>query len=298
MSEGRPPVGGTSLLGHGEIKRLVEGALAEDIGRRDLTTEIVLPGGVWARGTVAAQGKFVVAGLGLAELVFGALDGAVRTSLQAEDGARVDEGQGLVEVSGSAAALLAGERTLLNFLQHLSGIATMARAFVDEVAGSGVTITDTRKTTPGLRLLEKYASKVGGAANHRYGLDDGILIKNNHIALAGDLARAVKAARERAPWGMRVEVECSTKEEVEAALAAGVEAVLLDNLTPAAAGELIRLVAGRAQVEISGGVTLANVREYAAAGPDRISVGAITHSAPAVPIHMKIEPADGPGRQG
>jgi len=287
--------GGPPLLpfSSAKVRAIVDAALEEDIGRRDLTTEIVLAPGQWAAGRVVAQSTFIVAGVALVGMVCRRLDGAVAVEELAEDGEEVSAGREIVRLRGPASALLAGERTALNFVQRLSGIATLTRRFVRAVEGTGVAITDTRKTTPGMRLLEKYATAVGGAVNHRLGLDDGILIKDNHILLAGGVRAAVERAREAAPWGMRVEVECSDEAQVEEALAAGAHAILLDNVTPTRAQELVALVGKRAEVEISGGVSLENVAQYAAAKPQRISVGALTHSAPAVPIHMVVERADG-----
>ncbi len=277
-----------------QVRAIVEAALEEDIGRRDLTTAIVLAPGLWASGRVVAQGTFVVAGVALVGMVCRRLDDRVAVEEVTEDGQEVFAGQEIVRLVGPASTILAGERTALNFLQRLSGIATLTRRFVRAVEGTGVAIADTRKTSPGMRLLEKYATAVGGALNHRLGLDDGILIKDNHILLAGGVRAAVERAREAAPWGMKVQVECSGEAQVEEALAAGADAILLDNVTPATAQELVALVGKRAEVEISGGVSLENVAQYAAAKPQRISVGALTHSAPAVPIHMVVERADAP----
>lgn len=276
------------------VRAIVEAALEEDIGRRDLTTEIVLAPGMWASGRVVAQGTFVVAGVALVGMVCRRLDDVVVVEELVEDGEEVVAGREIVRLRGPASALLAGERTALNFLQRLSGIATLTRAFVRAVEGTGVAIADTRKTTPGMRLLEKYATAVGGAVNHRLGLDDGILIKDNHVLLSGGVRAAVERAREAAPWGMKVQVECSGEAQVEEALAAGADAILLDNVTPARAQKLVALVGNRAKVEISGGVSLENVAQYAAAKPQRISVGALTHSAPSAPVHMVVERADGP----
>jgi nicotinate-nucleotide pyrophosphorylase (carboxylating) len=205
------------------------------------------------------------------------------------DGSAFAVGTKLVSVDGRAADLLTGERTALNFLQQLSGVATLTRQFVDAVAGTKARVVDTRKTTPGLRALEKYAVRMGGGHNHRLGLDDGILIKDNHIAAAGGVTAAVTAARREAPHAARVEVECTTPNQIDEALAAGADAILLDNMSVAQIASAVGWIAGRAVVEASGGVTLATVRAIAETGVDLISVGALTHSAPAIDLSMKIK---------
>jgi nicotinate-nucleotide pyrophosphorylase (carboxylating) len=277
------------LARHPAVRRLVETALEEDIGRGDVTTRAVLPPDLEASAAVVAQARCVVAGVFLAPLVYGALDPALRVECLVEDGATVGSEQAVARVRGRASAILAGERVLLNLVQHLAGVATLTRRFVDAVAGTGVAIVDTRKTTPGLRLLEKHAVRAGGGANHRFGLDDGVLIKNTHVALAGGTAAAVQRARTDVPVGLLVQVECRDAAEVEAALASGADAVLLDNCTVDQATALVRLIGGRLAVVMSGGITLENVAAYARAGADRISIGALTHSAPAVPFHLCIE---------
>lgn len=279
------------LARHPAVRRLVETALEEDIGRGDVTTRAALAPDLGASARVVAQAPCTIAGVFLAPLVYGALDPALRVECLVEEGAAVAAEQAVVRVSGRAAPILAGERVLLNLLQHLAGVATLTRRFVDAVAGTGAAIVDTRKTTPGLRLLEKHAVRVGGGVNHRFGLDDGILIKNTHVALAGGTAAAVKRVRAGAPAGLLVQVECRSAGEVEAALAGGADAVLLDNRTVEEAAALVRLVGGRLAVEISGGITLENVAAYARTGADRISVGALTHSVPAVPLHLRVEAA-------
>jgi len=279
------------LVRHPAVRRLVETALEEDIGRGDVTTRAALPPDLGARAAIVAQEPCVIAGTLLASLIYATLDPELATECLVADGASVAAGQAVVRIAGRAAPILAGERVLLNLLQHLSGVATYTRRFVDAVAGTDVAIVDTRKTTPGLRLLEKHAVRVGGGVNHRFGLDDGILIKSTHVALGGGTAATVHRARAQAPAGLLVQVECRSAADVEAALAAGADAVLLDNLSVEEAAALVRLIGGRVAVELSGGMTLENVAAYAATGADRISVGALTHSAPAVALHLCVEAA-------
>ena len=264
-------------------------ALEEDLGRGDVTTDAALPAGLTATATVETQEACVVAGLFLAPLDWGRLDPALVVEQLEDEGATAGRGTHLVRVRGHVAPILAGERVLLNLLQHCCGVATLTRRFVDAVKGTRAAIVDTRKTLPGLRLLEKYAVHAGGGVNHRFGLDDGILVKNTHVALGGGTAAVVARVRTRAPSALRVQVECRGRGEVEAALAAGADALLLDNQTPDEARKLVALIGRRVPVELSGGITLANVAAYAASGADRISIGALTHSAPAVALHLCIE---------
>ncbi len=278
----------TVLAHHPSTRRLVAAALAEDIGRGDVTSAAALPPGLRATATITTEEPCIVAGLFLAPIAYRLVDPALVVDVLVEDGAAGAVETPVVRIAGAAAAILAGERVVLNLLQHLSGVATLTRRFVDAVHGTNAAIVDTRKTIAGLRLLEKHAVAMGGGVNHRFGLDDGILIKNTHVALGGGTAAVVTRVRTRAPAGLRVQVECRTAPELEAALAAGADAVLLDNQTPEDAAALIRLVHGRVPVEVSGGITLANVAAYAAAGADRISIGALTHSAPAVPLHLRV----------
>jgi nicotinate-nucleotide pyrophosphorylase (carboxylating) len=264
---------------HAEVRDAVRRALEEDIGPGDITSRACVPADRKARGQFIARQSMVVAGVELLPLIY-ELRGGV-DSLELTPSSDV-----VAEVLGRARTLLECERTALNFLQRLSGVATLTRAYVDAVAGTKTKILDTRKTTPGLRRLEKMAVAAGGGTNHRMGLFDAVLIKNNHIAAAG----GVRAALERAfQTGVPVEIEVRTREELDQALAAGAKHLLLDNLTPEEAAAWIRHIGGCATTEISGGVTLATVRAYAEAGADFISVGALTHSAPAVNLNFRLE---------
>ena len=254
----------------------------------DLTTTATVPEAQQARGTFLVKTDCVVAGLDVAFEAFRQLDPNVKTASRKRDGEACRTGEQIADVTGSARALLVGERTALNFLQRLSGIATRARRYVD-ASGGRITILDTRKTTPGLRMLEKYAVRAGGATNHRIGLFDAILIKENHIHLAGGVRRAVELCRAHSP-GVPVEVEAETLAEVDEALAAGAEMILLDNMSTPDIRESVGRVNGRAKIEISGGVTLERIPELAATGADYVSAGALTHSAPASDISFEIEP--------
>jgi len=266
---------------------LVRAALAEDVGSGDITTEATVPASATARGILLAKSALVVAGLDVAEAVFRSVDDAVTMTRRVEEGTRCEPGTVLAEVAGPARALLTGERVALNFLQRMSGIATLARRFVSATDGH-LTILDTRKTTPMLRAIEKYAVRVGGAQNHRFGLYDAFLIKDNHVRLAGGIGPAIARARALKP-GLAVEVEAQSLAEVDDALAAGVDTLLVDNLTPDDVREAVRRTRGRARIEISGGVTLDRIETLAATGADCVSVGALTHSAPAADISFEIE---------
>ncbi len=266
---------------------IVRRALAEDLGWGDVTTEATVDPGLRARGVMLVKSPCVLAGLDAAAEAFRQLDPAVQIRLFHRDGDFCEAGTIAAEIRGSAALMLTAERTALNFVQRLSGIATLTRRFVDAAAGR-IVILDTRKTTPTLRLLEKYAVRAGGGSNHRSGLDDGILIKDNHVRLAGGVAEAVrrmKAANQEMP----IEVEAQSLADVEAALAAGVDVILLDNLSTADIREAVERIAGRAKVEISGGVTLERLPELAETGADYVSIGALTHSAPAADLSLEIE---------
>ena len=262
-------------------------ALAEDVGAGDVTTEATVPADVVGRGVLLAKSALVVAGLDLAAAVFREVDARAVLARRVPDGTPVAPLTVIGEVNGPARALLTGERVALNFLQRLSGVATLTRRFVDAASGR-ITILDTRKTTPGLRAIEKYAVRVGGGTNHRIGLFDAFLIKDNHVRLAGGIGPAVARARSARP-GLPVEVEAQSLAEVDDALAAGVDTVLVDNLPLDEVQEAVRRAKGRAKVEISGGVTLDRIPSLAATGADFVSVGALTHSAPAADISFEIE---------
>jgi nicotinate-nucleotide pyrophosphorylase (carboxylating) len=257
--------------------------LAEDVGEGDLTSLSVVPEDARLKASLRLEERGVVCGLEVAESVFRELDASVAFEPTTEDGA-LTEGE-VARVAGDARALLTGERTALNLLARLSGIATLTRTYVDAVAGTGATILDTRKTTPGLRALEKLAVRAGGGRNHRFGLYDGILIKDNHLRLGGGVARSVRAAQGH---GVPVEVECETLDDVREALAARADTLLLDNMTMPELREAVQLVAGRAKTEASGGITLETVREIAETGVDYVSVGALTHSARSLDVSMEV----------
>jgi nicotinate-nucleotide pyrophosphorylase (carboxylating) len=272
---------------------IVARALAEDIGAGDVTTEATVPQDALGRALITQKSPGVMFGIALVQETFRQLDSGVGFELIVHEG-RWREGGAAIEIEASARAILSGERTALNFLQRLSGVATMAARAVRAVEETGVVILDTRKTTPGLRELEKAAVRAGGATNHRAGLYDAILIKENHAALAGGVGEAVRKASERAP-DLPLEVECRDLDEVDEAIdaAAGVGGfrILLDNMSPAQLREAVEHVAGRAELEASGGATLETVREIAETGVDFISVGALTHSAPALDFSLILEPA-------
>jgi nicotinate-nucleotide pyrophosphorylase (carboxylating) len=280
-----------------EARRLVRAALAEDIGRGDITTNSVIPTGTIARGTLLAKVDGIVAGLPLLTLVFSLLDRRVKIRFLTRDGDPCKPGQKLASLHGPARALLTGERTALNFIQRLSGIATLTHQFTHRVSARRVRILDTRKTTPTLRALEKYAVACGGGTNHRFGLYDEILIKDNHLAVrrkAGAarsgrvIAGAVEAARKANPRAT-IEIETTTPAEAVEASEAGADIILLDNMKPAQMKKAVRLIAGRAKIEASGGITLSNIAAVAATGVDFISIGALTHSAPALDLSLEIE---------
>lgn len=269
------------------IARAVEQALAEDLGTRgDITTDATVPRDVRATATFGARRPGVISGLDVAEAAFRALDDSVSFEPLVADGARVDAGAVAARVSGAARTLLTGERVALNFLCHMSGIATLTRRFVDLVSGTRAQIVDTRKTTPGLRAFEKYAVRCGGGRNHRSGLYDAILIKDNHIVAAGGVEAAILAARAHAGHMVKIEVEVGDLDELAAALAHPIDVVLLDNMAPDMLREAVRRVDGRALTEASGGVSLETVRGIAESGVDLISIGALTHSAPILDLGL------------
>jgi len=272
-----------------DLEDLIERALQEDLGKGDLTTQLVIDEKKKARGTIIAEGKSVLCGLYPTRRVFEKLEPGAKFYSQLEDGRELEPGKIVAEVEAKARTILSGERLALNFLQQLSGIATLTRQFVAAVEGTGVKIAATRKTMPGIRGLQKYAVEIGGGIAHRMRLDDGILIKDNHLAVAGDIIQAVKRAKDRAPEGMKVEVEVESLGELQRVLEAGADIILLDNMNLEKLKEAVRINAGRALLEASGGVKLENVRTIARAGVNLISVGALTHSAPAVHFTMKIK---------
>jgi nicotinate-nucleotide pyrophosphorylase (carboxylating) len=299
-----------------EIDDLVRRALAEDVGSGDVTTTAIVPQGTPAKASIMARQTLVCAALPIAENVFRALDPKMRISCLHNDGSFVEPGAELIELAGEAQAILTGERTALNFLAHLCGIATLTRRFVEQLAGTHARIRDTRKTTPGLRALEKYAVKCGGGSNHRFGLFDAILIKENHIAIAGGVKAALDKAHAYAslkmpaprtasaydaagldpevvgPGALSVQIEVRDERELREALEAGAEAVLLDNMTPEEAKRCVQLARSLRRdcmIEISGGITLDNARTYAETGADFLSSGALTHSASAANLSLLVE---------
>jgi nicotinate-nucleotide pyrophosphorylase (carboxylating) len=276
-------------LDPGDYRELVRAALAEDLGRGDITTEATIEPGQRVRGVLLAKRPLVLAGLDVAFEAFRQLDATVKTERLREEGERCEPGDHLARVIGQARALLTAERTALNFLQRLCGIATLTRRFVDAAAGRLV-VLDTRKTTPLLRALEKYAVAAGGGTNHRARLDEAVLIKDNHVRLAGGVAAAIGRVRRHHP-GLLIEVEAQNLPEVDEALAASADIVLADNMNDDDVRETVRRTRGRAQVEISGGVTLDRIPRLASIGADRVSVGALTHSAPAADISFEIDAA-------
>src|SRR5262245_24213991 len=267
---------------------LVRQALAEDRGAGDATSAVTIPRGVRARGTIIAKGDIVIAGIDVAAETFRQLDAESAFEVLWGDGARVQKGEVVANVRGDAHALLEAERTALNFLQRLCGIATLTARFVDAARG-GITILDTRKTTPGFRTLEKYAVRCGGGTNHRLRLDDGILIKDNHKRLAGSVGPAASRAMQES-GGLPVEVEVESLDELDEVLKTGVPRILLDNFTTYDIREAVRRVNGRAEIEISGGVTLERIPELATTGAQYVSIGALTHSAPAADLSFELEP--------
>jgi nicotinate-nucleotide pyrophosphorylase (carboxylating) len=270
------------------MQDLIDRALAEDIGAGDLTSAAVVPQGARARARIEQRAAGVPAGLEVAAAVFRRLDPGVRWEARAADGDWREPGV-LAEITGDAAAILRGERVALNFLGRLSGIATLTARYVRAVEGTGARILDTRKTTPGMRALEKEAVRAGGGVNHRAGLHDAILVKENHAEFAGGVGEAARRALAEAPAGVPVEVECATLADVAEALQAGVRRLLLDNMPPDELRRAVELVDGRAELEASGGITLDNVRAIAQTGVDFISVGALTHSAPALDVSLLLE---------
>jgi len=272
------------------VANAIEAALAEDLGRAgDITTAATIPASAQAEAVIAARKPGVVAGLPLAEAAFRALDPSIRFDAAVADGTRVSPGDVVARMSGPARPILSAERVALNYLGHLSGIATAAAAFSDLVSHTRAKIADTRKTTPGLRVFEKYAVRCGGGVNHRFGLDDAVLIKDNHIAVAGGIGPALRAAKAASGHLVKVEIEVDTLDQLDEVLAEGADAVLLDNMTPDVLAEAVRRIGGRMIAEASGGVTLDTVKAIAESGVDLISTGWITHSAPVLDLGLDIE---------
>jgi nicotinate-nucleotide pyrophosphorylase (carboxylating) len=271
-------------------RELIDMALKEDIGSGDITTASIVDPSMKGRGIMTAKEPLILAGRDVAEQVFLRLESDIRFRSVFKDGDAVDVGETILEIGGGFAALLMGERTALNFIQRLSGIATNVRGYVEALAGSRVKLVDTRKTTPSWRVLEKYAVRVGGAYNHRMGLYDGVLIKDNHIAVAGGIEKAVKRVRANVSHLVKIEVETSSLPEVRQALHCDADVIMLDNMDRRQIEEAVALIDGKALVEVSGGVTRDNVAELAETGVDMISVGAFTHSSPSVDISMAIQP--------
>lgn len=277
---------------HPDVLDAIRRALAEDIGPGDVTTNSIVPPDATMRGRIIAKQDGVVAGLDVAQTVYRMVDERITFTALVAESERVTNRQTLALVSGPARGLLTAERTALNFLGRMSGIATLTRQFVDAVAGTGATILDTRKTAPGLRMVDKLAVQRGGGRNHRIGLYDLVLIKDNHIDFAGSLRAAVERAREHAPH-LEIEVEARTLDDVREALDLGVQRIMLDNMTPAMMAEAVRLVAGRARLEASGNVALDTIRRIAETGVDDISIGALTHSARVFDVSFDYLASDG-----
>ena len=271
------------------VEPVVRAALAEDLGRAgDITSEACVDAQARLSVQFAARSAGVVAGLGCARLALAAMDPAIRFSARRRDGDSVEAGEVLAQAEGNARAILAAERTALNLMGRLSGVASLTRAYVDAVEGTGAVIADTRKTTPGLRLLEKYAVRSGGGVNHRFGLDDAILIKDNHVAASGGVAEALSRARAAAGHLVKIEVEVDGLDQFEEALAGGPDVIMLDNFSLEDLREAVRRAAGGVRLEASGGVSLETVRAIAETGVDVISVGALTHSAPVLDIGLDV----------
>jgi nicotinate-nucleotide pyrophosphorylase (carboxylating) len=278
-----------TLTAFHQVKQLIQASIEEDLGRGDVTTEATIAEQVISRARLITKQEIVLAGMEVFIEVHTVLDKAVHIKALHNDGDLLAAGTVIAELEGPARALLAGERVALNFLQRLSGIATLTRRYVDAVSGYNVEIVDTRKTTPGWRVLEKYAVRVGGGKNHRHDLGDGVLIKDNHIVAAGGIKRAVEMARKYSHHLLKIEVEVETLAQVEEALQAGAEVIMLDNMSPTLLAEGVKLIGGRALVEASGGISLESILDVARTGVDLISVGKLTHSAAAVDIHVEFD---------
>lgn len=271
------------------LNEIIKNALMEDLGRGDITTDSILNGDQWARGFFLAKQEGVIAGLPVVQRVFSMLDERISIVPEVREGDRVKKGQVIAGVEGPAAPILKGERTALNFLQRMSGIATRTRRCIDIVAGFNVRIVDTRKTVPGLRILDKYAVLVGGGYNHRFNLSDGVLIKDNHIKAAGGISKAVSKVRERLPHTMKIEVEVETLEQLAEALKAGADIVLLDNMSLEKMKKAVQMAKGKVLLEASGNVTEETLKDIAETGVDIISMGSLTHSVKAMDISLRFE---------
>ena len=277
------------LFNNPQVEQIITLALNEDIGTGDITTLSTIPADKTALGRFVAKEDMIICGIDLAAHIFARVDPSIELKANFKDGDAVKKGDVIATVSGNAQNVLTGERTALNFMQRLTGIATRTHASVAEVAGTNAKITDTRKTTPGLRELEKYAVRVGGGTNHRFNLADGVLIKDNHIAVSGGIKNAVKNARAVIPHTLKIEVEVETKEQLAEALDAGADIIMLDNMSYDLMRECVGLVAGRALVEASGNMGEKNLREVAETGVDIISIGALTHTVKAADISLKFQ---------
>ncbi len=271
------------------VKKIIEKALKEDIGPGDVTSEATIPVGSTSTAEILAKQDLVLAGLDVSLEVFHFLDSAIQFTRFAQDGDRIKSGKVIARVSGSTRVLLAGERVALNLLQHISGIATLTSKYVEQLKGLKAQALDTRKTLPGLRQLEKYAVRIGGGKNHRFGLYDGVLIKDNHIKAGGSITKAIESARRNAHHLLKVEVETKTLDEVREALAAKADIIMLDNMPIDMIREAVKLINGQVLIEASGNVTFETIREIGETGVDFISSGSLTHSAPAADISMKIK---------
>ena len=277
------------LFNNPQVEQIITLALNEDIGTGDITTLSTIPEDKTATGRFVAKEDMIICGIDLAKHIFGRVDPSIEMKANFKDGDAVKKGDVIAVVSGTAQNVLTGERTALNFMQRLTGIATRTHASVAEVAGTNAKITDTRKTTPGLRVLEKYAVRVGGGTNHRFNLADGVLIKDNHIAVSGGIKNAVKNARAVIPHTLKIEVEVETKEQLAEALDAGADIIMLDNMSNDLMRECVGIVAGRALVEASGNMGEKSLREVAETGVDIISIGALTHTVKAADISLKFQ---------
>ena len=277
------------------IRKIVNVALEEDIGFGDLTSNVLFAPGVSAQAQIMAKEAMVVAGLAVAQEVFLHIDSSLQLTIRQDDGAWVKANTPILTITGNAQSLLQGERVALNFIQRLSGISSLTRQFCQAVGGRSVKIADTRKTTPGLRSLEKWAVRLGGGSNHRFSLHDGILIKDNHLMVLAtnkiSLSQACRLARDQAPHGLRISVEVESLSQVREALQGKADVILLDNMSPAKIQQAVKITKGQALIEVSGGITMENIRDMASTGVDIISIGALTHSAPAMDLSLDIIPS-------